>query len=191
MLVWEILGALSVAAVIWLALRYLRPRWIRRSHEASLEVDEERDSVFSWSHLIQQLHLALRRLLGRLRALWRRGEGAHDIMPGSGPGGNRFDPFEDIRAAYRGVLLMARRAKSPRAPAETAREFERRLSGAFTTSPDDGSAASLHVLTSLYQRVRYGHDHLSEHELASGQAAADAVIAQLEHLASTGPNRES
>ena len=37
----------------------------------------------------------------------------------------------------------------------------------FATGPESDASASLHVLTSLYQRVRYGDDHLREHELES------------------------
>jgi hypothetical protein len=190
MLAWEVIGALSVAAIIWLALRYLRPHLPRRALEVSPEVDEQRDSVFTWSHLIEQLQRALRRLLARLRQLWRQKETAHDTTTRFGPGGVGFDSFGDIRAAYRRVLIVARQAESPRAASETAREFERRLSHAFDTSPDDDSSASLHVLTSLYQRVRYGDARLRAQELESGQAAADVVIAQLEGLSSTDSNRE-
>ncbi len=57
--VWEIIGAVGIAAVIWLALRYLRPALMRRWHNESADVDEERDSVFTWSHLIEQLRVAL------------------------------------------------------------------------------------------------------------------------------------
>jgi hypothetical protein len=190
MVVWEVVGALSVAAVIWLALRYLRPHWLRRSRDGSSEVDEERDSVFTWSHLFGQLQLALLRLLGRLRQMWRRKQAAPDTTPRFGSGGVWLDSFEDIRAAYRRVLIVARQSESPRAAAETAREFERRLSHAFDSSSDEDSSASLHVLTLLYQRVRYGHARLSNHEFESGQTAADVVIAQLEGLSSTEPNRE-
>jgi hypothetical protein len=190
MVAWEVIGALSVAAVIWLALRYLRPHLLRRSQDSSPEVDEERDSIFTWSHLIEQFQLALLRLLARFRRRWHRNEAVHDTTPGFGPGEVWLDTIEDIRAAYRRVLVVARQAESPRAAAETAHEFERRLSHAFYTSPDNDSSASLHVLTSLYQRVRYGDSCLNDHELESGQAAADAVIAQLEGLPSTELNRE-
>ncbi len=79
---WEVVGALSVAAAIWLALRYLRPRWLRRARDESSEVDEQRDSVFTWSHLIEQVHLALRRLVGRLRRLRHRTQTAHESTTG-------------------------------------------------------------------------------------------------------------
>jgi len=189
--VWEILGALSVAAVIWLALRYIRPHRLRRPDSVDPEVDEERDSVFTWSHLIEQLQLALLRILARLRRLWRRRYVAPDTTLRFGPGGVWLDSFEGIRAAYRRVLIVARQTESPRAAAETAREFERRLSEVFDSSSDDGPSASLHFLTSLYQRVRYGDARLGNHELESGQAAADVVIAQLESLSATEEIRES
>jgi hypothetical protein len=185
--VWGVVGALIVAAVIWLVIRYVRPRWLRRSHDESPDVDEERDSVFTWSHLIEQLHLALSRLLDRLRHLWRRKEPALATTAGVEQAGVGLNPFEDIRAAYRQVLVVARQRHSPRAAAETAREFEYRLSHVFESNPEGDPSASLHVLTSLYQLVRYGDDRLVDHELESGHAAADAVIAQLEGLPANEP----
>ena len=188
---WEVLGVVAVAAVIWLGLRYLRPHWLRRSHNATSEVDEERDSVFTWSHLIEQLHLALLALVDRLRHLWRRNETAPEATPSPEPGEASHGRFEDIRAAYRRVLLVARQAKSPRAAAETAREFERRLAHIFDAGPEGDSSTSLHVLTSLYQRVRYGDHRLLDHELEVGRAAADVVITQLQSLSSTESKRET
>jgi hypothetical protein len=182
--VWVVVGALIVAAVIWLAVRYVHPRWLRRSHDESSEVDEERDSVFTWSHLIEQLQLALARLFGRLRHLWRRRETVRATTPGVEPGGVWLNPFEDIRAAYRRVLIVARQRQSPRASAETPREFERRLSRVFESSPEGDPSGPLYVLTSLYQRVRYGDDRLGDDELESGHAAADTVVAQLQGLSS-------
>ncbi len=184
---WEVVGALSIAAVIWLALRYLRPRWLRRAHDDSSEVDEERDSVFTWSHLIGQLHLTLRRLLGRLRRLRHRTQTAPGSTIRVEAQENWLGSFEDIRTAYRRVLVAARQRESPRGPAETAREFERRLSHGFDISAEGDASASLHILTSLYQRVRYGDDRLREHELQSGHVAADVVIARLENPATTEP----
>ncbi len=184
---WEVAGALTIAAVIWLALRYLRPRWLRRARNDTAEVDEERDSVFTWSHLLAQFHLALRRLLHRMRLLWRRNETANETAPRGAAGEIRRGPFEDIRAAYRRVLVVARQKESPRGAAETAREFEQRLAHAFATGPESDASASLHVLTSLYQRVRYGDDHLREHELESGNAAADVVVTELQNLHATEP----
>jgi hypothetical protein len=187
--VWEIIGVVGFAAVIWLAVRYLRPALLRRSHNESADVDEERDSVFTWSHLIEQLRVTVLRALGQLRRLWRRrGETAHEPAPPVEAGGNRLAPFEDIRSAYRQVLVVARQQESPRGAAETAQEFERRLSRDFATHPEADASASLHVLTSLYQRVRYGDDRLREHDLQSGHAAADVVIARLQSPGSTEPS---
>jgi hypothetical protein len=188
--VWEILGALIVAVVIWFALRYFRAHRLRLSHDGSADVDEERDSVFTWSHLMEQLQLALLRLLARLRRPWRRKQVAPGTTLGFGPGAVWLDSFEGIRAAYRRVLIVARQTESPRAAAETAREFERRLSHAFDSSSDEDPSASLHFLTSLYQRVRYGDARLSTRELESGQAAADVVIAQLEGHSSIEETRD-
>jgi hypothetical protein len=176
--------------VIFLALRYIRPHWLRRSHHRSSDVDEERDSVFSWSHLVKQLQLALLRLLALFRQRWRRNKAVPDTAPRFGPGADWRDPSRDIRAAYRRVLVAARQAESPRAAAETVREFEWRLSLAFDASTGDDSSGPLHALTSLYQRVRYGDVRLSHDELESGQASADVVIAQLEGLSSPDPSQD-
>jgi Domain of unknown function (DUF4129) len=186
--VWAVVGALIVAAVVWLVIRYVRPRWLRRTHSESSDVDEERDSVFTWSHLIEQLHLAVSRMLDRLRHLWRRKETARPTTPGVALEGATLNPFEDIRTAYRQVLVVARQRQSARGAAETAREFDHRLSPVLFNSAESDPSTSLHVLTSLYQRVRYGDDRLDDPELESGHAAADAVIAQLQGLSSTEPN---
>ncbi len=189
--VWEIVGALSIAAVIWLALRYLRPRRLRRSHDESSDVDEERDSIFTWSHLIAQLRLTLLGLLDHLRRLWRRHETAHGPTPQVEVGVHRLGPFEDIRATYRRVLVVARQRESPRGAAETAWEFERRLSHDFDAGGESDASLSLHDLTTLYQRVRYGDDRLGEQELLSGHAAADTVIVELQNFPSTEPDQLS
>jgi hypothetical protein len=153
-------------------------------------VDEQRDSVFTWSHLIEQLQRGLRRLLARLRHPWRRKEAALEVATQFGSGGLGFDSVGDIRAVYRRMLIVARQAQTPRAAAETAGEFERRLSHAFDSNLNVGTPASLHALTSLYQRVRYGDARLRDQEFESGQVAADVVIAQLEGLSSADASRE-
>jgi hypothetical protein len=183
--VWDALAAVAALVVVVVVVKYVRPFWPeRRRPRRALAVDEERDSVFTWAHLRAQLAVALRRVLQRLLALlrpFRRRRGLLDAgPPGAGPaprGGGA--PLDGVRADYRRVLVAARRSGAPRAPAETAAEFEARLTGGALM----GEPEALHDLTALYERARYGDATLTGPERQHAAQSADVVI---EGLALTG-----
>jgi hypothetical protein len=179
--VWLALGVVAGLLAVYVLVKYVRPFWPerRRRPRGALAVDEERDSVFSWAHLREQLGVALRRGLKRLLALlrpFRRRRGLVDVQPAAGaaPLGGGRGP-EGVRADYRRVLVAARRSGSARAPAETAAEFDARLTGDLPL----GEPGALHDLTALYQRARYGNDTLTGPELERASDAAAVVIGAL------------
>ncbi len=186
-----VVGALGAALVIWAVLRYVLP-YIglgRRGEAARSDVVEERDSVFTWAHLLAQVRLAVYRLRTRARS-WRRAWGV--VAPSAGGTGNGPasgpDPLEGIRGEYRRVLLAARQAGTPRVPTETTLEFARRLAEALCPDgpdrPDGPGRRSepLDTLTSLYQRVRYGDARPGESAHHRARQAATEVVTLLENL---------
>ncbi len=186
--VWVVLAVLAGGVALWVVVRYVRPLWPRRWRPPKApDVDEERDSVFTWAHFGAQLTAGLRRVLRRLRSLLRRLRRRRVALAGAASpvaarGGAGVGTLEGIRADYRRVLLAARWSGSPRAPAETANEFGQRLADGL---PGSG-ALSLGDLTGLYQRVRYGDAVLTEPERERGRQAAAAVV---EGLVSTTEDR--
>jgi Domain of unknown function (DUF4129) len=196
--VWVVIGVVSIALLVWVVIRYVRPYWFAKAEAVSLDADEERDSIFTWTHLLAQVRRALRRMIARLRRPWRRRRTlARDRAAlGGAPGDVDPDFGDGVRGEYRRVLVAARRWGSPRTPAETAQEFGQRLSDVLdhtTAEPVDGVVIGagdgaldgrpgepLLALTGLYHRVRYGDARLAEPEEWLGHEAADAVIALLE-----------
>jgi hypothetical protein len=185
--VWDALGALAGVLAVWFLVKYVRPFWPRRWRPPpTLAAEEERDSVFTWKHLRAQVAGALRRLLQRLLA-WlhpvRRRQRARqlDLASVKSAGFGDGVSLDGVRADYLRVLVAARQSGSPRAPAETANEFEMRL------APDlrlDAPAA-LHDLTGLYRQVRYGNATLSDPERLRARDAAFAVVDELARTVET------
>jgi hypothetical protein len=91
--------------------------------------------------------------------------------------------LEGVRGDYRRVLVAARQSGSPREPAETTSEFERRLAPGLP----DGEAVALLDLTGLYQRVRYGNTAVTETEQERGRQAAAAIVDALATAANVDP----
>jgi hypothetical protein len=191
--VWAGLGVIAAAVLVWAVVRYVRPFRLRRWRPPPApDVDEERDSVFTWAHFAAQVVGALRRGLARLLALLRprrRRLQALRTGPPAAAASGRADlvALGGVRDDYRRVLLAARQSGSPREPAETTSEFERRL------SPDlpHGGAAALVDLTGLYQRVRYGNIAATETEREHGSQAAGTVVDALATPADRGEPTES
>jgi hypothetical protein len=167
-LVWQILVAVFVVALVVLAVRYLRPIGRLKNRPPNIKEDDERDSVFSWRHLGAQLLAALRRL--RLR---RRRSARPSIPPIPAPP----DPAgaECVRHAYRRMLTAARASGHARAATETTRELEARLS----RGPAAAAAGSLAGLTVLYDTVRYQEVDAGEAARRDAAVQADTVSAEL------------
>ena len=158
---WGVLAVVGLIAIL-VVTPLLVPRWFRSSAPAA-DVDEERDSLFSW-----------RRLAERMRAQLSR---HHDVsMSGSAPAS-----LSAVRLAYRDLLRTARARRLGRHPAETPDEFERRVARAL----DTGCALPLSVLTDGYRRARYDRHPVSPSDERSAVAAADALITALSRHRST------
>jgi hypothetical protein len=197
---WLKVLAFSLAAVIGIVLivllvRLLRTLIARLRLPARVDrggSEEEADSVFSWSHLLDQLVAALLRLFGVFRR--RQPQAAHGPVaaPAVRPGaGAPPEPQEvaSVRSHYRRVLRAARLAGHGRLPDETPLELEQRLSKAAEGGPPDGHDAArgaLEQLTSLYDLARYGSEpvlpagtSLGEHEISLAGRCADVLVESL------------
>jgi Domain of unknown function (DUF4129) len=151
-ILWGVLAVVGLVMVV-AAAPLLIPRWGRWSVPAA-DVDEERDSVFSWRRLAERM---------RDRMAWHHG-GAED---GSTPAAW----LSPVRLAYRDLLTAARARNLGRRAAETPDEFEQRIAPLLGA----GSAAPLSVLTDGYRRARYDHHPVPD----SGEQAAVAAAASL------------
>lgn len=148
-------------------------RWARR-HRPEAVVDDERESVFTWSHLGEQLRRLLVVLLNAIARRPRRRpapvlnearDSTSDPLPG--------DP---VRVSYRRLLLASRAAGRGRAPAETPRELAARLSS-LPVMERLGSSA-LASLTAAYEDVRYAgapSGPLAERATADADVLVDAL----------------
>jgi hypothetical protein len=178
--VWigEVIALVVVGGGLVLLVRWLAPRLARR-RTATPMVDEDRDTVFTWTHLWEQVLALLRRLLTRRR---RRSLGTHE--PGE-PGATLAGSDQaGIRAQYRRLLAAARRSEIGRAPSETTREFEHRLAGSVVP---DGAAGELDQLTRLYDRVRYGDVPDTAEERAVARRDVDELVDVLRRHAALEP----
>jgi hypothetical protein len=167
-----VLGAVLLvvlAVVAFRALRaLLRRRRPRRAQVAPL-LDEEKDSLFSWSHLLDQLLGVLRRWLGG------RADGGGE-MPGSTTRDSGGTGPGSVRSHYREVLHAARLAGHPRRSFETPLELDSRLA----PLADEEAARALSSLTDLYDVVRYGGHLETSDEVATSGADAEAFVAALQ-----------
>jgi hypothetical protein len=167
-----VLGAVLLvvlAVVAFRALRaLLRRRRPRRAQVAPL-LDEEKDSLFSWSHLLDQLLGMLRRWFGG------RIDGESEMA-----GTMKRDPdgagLGSVRSHYRQVLVAARAAGHPRRAFETPLELDSRLE----PLTDEGAGRALFNLTNLYDVVRYGGHLETSDEVARASADADTFVAALQ-----------
>jgi hypothetical protein len=171
-----ILG-LIIATVFWLlwflfrSVRFrLRPRF--RPAHGSDEEDEDRESIFSWRHLFTQLR-GLFRWRHRRGALVLALAGVSDGIS-AGPGG--------VRGQYLRFLATARTEGLGRAPDETTRELEHRV----TTVGDDGVDLELVGLTELYERVRYGDEPESAEMADLARRRSERIIEGLTTVRAPG-----
>ncbi len=165
------IAAGAVAAILAYALLAFWPSGLfGRGRGGSTEAEhEERDSTFSWSHLLAQLTGRLRRLM---RGRRRRGADGVAARRAATPA-HAFEG-DPVRLAYRRMLSTAHGAGHPRSATDTAREFEARLSH---DAPD--AAPSLHELTRHYEAVRYGRRPPDPAAAARAAGATDEIAAIL------------
>jgi hypothetical protein len=165
--------ALLAIAIIFLIRKLQMVREPRRPVDEVL--DEERNSVFSWRHLLAQLRQAVVNLVGRMRSrvrrLWARPKPARPVEAATDAGASATS----VRAAYRRVLAAAHTSGWARRPSETPREFQLRL--APILGPDSGT--ELDRLTALYGVVRYGEADETAEEVSAASAQGAVVIGAL------------
>lgn len=170
-IVGEVLLALVLAAAaFWLIRRIHLPH---RPRAEATDGSEERDSLFTWRHLFEQLRAALARLASRLRPRRRRRPSrspARSPVRSEVPGAAAGSDPRSVREVYRGMLAVAREGGAPRGRAETSQE----LAGRFTRGLELSAESSEHLvhLTGLYEAVRYGSAPDADHDEASRDAGA-------------------
>lgn len=173
--IWMVLAGLGVAgagAALYLLLRMVlgirrNPRRPRRA--VVRPASEQRDSVFSWGHLLDQLRHIATRLLGRFRR--------SPAGPGPAPGraADSVAAARSVRQHYRELLGAASAAGHARRAHETPLELERRLDALELGDATPALAA----LTSLYDRARYGDEPGSSTDVEDAGRQVAAVIASL------------
>lgn len=155
---------LLVAAVIVACIALWYAFAARRRSADAGEVDEERESLWSWGLLLAGLRALWRRIRGR----FTRGVSVAPVAVVAVAG----EPGAlSIRAMYRRLLAAAAALGLPRHRAETPHEYLSRLRSAVPASEKDAA-----LLTALYARARYGPDTPEQRD----SAAAREVWARLE-----------
>ena len=170
-LVAAAIGAVGAGILGFFVLRLL-VRALRRKDQPlgkprkqwATPLDAERESVFSWGHLLDQILGLARSLFGRLR------RAGGDVGPATAPRANAVANTGSVRHHYRRVLVAARAAGHGREVSETPLELQGRLS-AVTGA---GTQLALQAMTTAYERVRYGEEPDSEEQ--AERAARDAEV---------------
>jgi hypothetical protein len=133
---------LGAAAVAWVVYRLFRAR---RLVGRSQEVEETRESLFSWKRANDDM-------AGFLSAWW-----ANMFSPKEGSARARRDP-RDPREFYHALLGLAERVGQPRKDWETPREHQRALVGLLPADP----VASI---VEGFQSYHYGRSELDAPEI--------------------------
>jgi hypothetical protein len=150
-----VVGIVVVAAtLIWLVLTLLQRTDFRPGIRAPVAVEADGTPWQDARGLVGGLGAWLTRLVGGARAATQR--------PGA--------QVRDARAAYRALLRWARERGVLRAPAETPAEFCRRLD----VDVPEGTAHYA-LLTTAYERARYGGETAPEPDVARLRASLQAL----------------
>ncbi|GCE48390.1 uncharacterized protein DUF4129 [Thermosporothrix hazakensis] len=150
---FEALRYLVPLAVVLILLLVLRQQLRRYRRMSKPHPYETRESIWSWQLFKQQCITLLLALWQRFFPPKARPEAAYEEVQAETPAWR-------MRRIYRAFLHWARLRGFPRRHAETASEFEVRLKRHLHTSTTE-----LHVLTTLYNRARYGVSEPSEEEV--------------------------
>lgn len=167
----DILPTSVIAGALWLIAGLIlgllgRGLWraIRRrsaSRASETDVEEVRESLWSWPEARAGLAQFFRDLLARL---FRRRPAP--ASPAAASSAAAPSDGADARALYRCLLRRAAAWGRPRLPQQTPHEFERRLASQW---PD--LAPSLHALTDAYVRSRYAESAPTDPDLPTHWAA--------------------
>jgi Domain of unknown function (DUF4129) len=169
---WEIFTVVVVLAGLVLLVRAIHPLRLRwRPERVALE--EERDSVFSWGHLLAQLWALCGRLFGRRRPPVPASAtaAATEAVP--------LPDLSEVRRQYRRVLVATNSVGLGRRSSETTQDFEQRLGASVLPPPERGD---LDRLTRLYDRARYGGDEGTGEDVLLATHETDVVIEAIERL---------
>jgi hypothetical protein len=123
--------------------------------------DEERESLWSWAGLAEDL----RGLLGSLRAPARAG-GLRAVLAGLRGG----DPASRIRRSYIRLLLLGEQRQQPRGIPQTPHEYAP-TAGALLPL----AAQPVDTLTEAYERARYNPDGVSADDAEAAERAWAAI----------------
>lgn len=157
---WSLLAMLVVVIVVFLARAAAR----YAEREASEEVEEARDFVWSWDEVKAALRAWLLGLLNRRRSPAAPGFAA---MAPLAPGVS-LDP----RALYRELLRLGAGYGRQRAPSETPLEYERALAG---VAPLQGTEAEVDTITAVYLQARYGREEPDSDVVEEARRALDRL----------------
>jgi hypothetical protein len=160
-----VMAAVVAGLIIWfLARAVFRPP----DDDGEEEVDEVRDSVWSWAAFRDALRL-------RLRALGRRRRVVAPPAPATPPRAALDRGQWGPREIYAALLRLGAQLGRRRALPETPLEFERSLASLETLAP---GRPAIRVVTDLYVQDRYGAEAPSPERIAAGRGA----IGELEEL---------
>jgi hypothetical protein len=169
---WEVFTVVVVLAGLVLLVRAIHPMRLRwRPERVALE--EERDSIFSWGHLLAQLWALFGRLFGR----------RHPPLPAAGTAVTTdslpLPDVSEVRRQYRRVLVATNSVGLGRQSSETTHDFQRRLGASVLPPPERGE---LDRLTRRYDRARYGGDAGTGEDALLATHETDVVIEAIERL---------
>lgn len=161
-------GAVALIAAVVLATLARAVYWFVDA-ERDDEVEEERDSVWSWASLRHALGAWLRSLYGRW---FRRPRAATAPLTAASDAAVAPPPMvATVRAIYRELLALGRLAGSPRSPTATPYEHLPRLQAAL--DPDEDLAG----ITEAYVQARYGAEPPSDARVRDVRARWERVVA--------------
>src|SRR5581483_9650407 len=161
-------AAVAVLAAVVLATLARAVYWWME-WERDDEVEEERDSVWSWASLRHALGAWLRSLYGRW---FRRPRAATAPLTAASEAAVAPPPMvATVRAIYRELLALGRLAGSPRSPTATPYEHLPRLQAAL--DPDEDLAG----ITEAYVQARYGAEPPSDARVRDVRARWERVVA--------------
>jgi hypothetical protein len=166
-LAWELLTVVVVLAALVLLVRAVRPMRLSRRPEQITRERVERDSVFSWRHLLAQLWALLGRPFRR-RKPPVQASGilvATDVSP--------VVDVSEVRQQYRRFLVATNSIGVGRQASETTHDFEQRLGAEVLPPPE---TVALGRLTRLYDRSRYGGEDGTGEEILLATRGADSLI---------------
>jgi hypothetical protein len=156
---WLIIVAQAIVALLPVLVIIALVLWLRRRPPRSAGDDEERESLFTFAGLIDDL----RDLLAGLRPA---GGGLVELL-----GALRGDDaVQRIRRAYVRLLILGEQRGRPRAAAETPREY-----AAAAGEQLPGAAAPIESLTGAYERARYYPADVAHADADAAEQAWDSI----------------